>query len=876
MHARVAGIAAVAIAGLCAVPAHAKPDPMKQIAALQAIKRDLSPGERKLDSRMAVALRSKQALPPEVDIAVRDAKADLLSRLQRLGANVRYVSPRTGAIRAKLPASALRTVAGWKEVARIDPAGRSITAHIGPITTTKEQRAERVEAQLRAAVVTSEGVRAHAADTARAASKITGVGVKLCVLSNGVDSLAASQATGELPAVDILPGQAGSGDEGTAMLEIIHDVAPGAELGFATATRSEAAFADNIRALRAQAGCDIIVDDILYLHEAPFEDGVIAQAVNAVTADGALYFSSAGNEGNTLDGTSGNYEGDFRGSGRGVGKFVGEAHDFDPGAPVQVFEPLSEDSDFDIPITLWWADRLGAATDDYDLYLFDDEGTLVDFAQDVQDGDDDPFEILGTGFGGPLRVAVVRYSGDAKYFQLSALSGRFESVAGTPAWVTPGVTRGHSAAVQAFSVAAAPAFEPLPFDLEPGDPPNPSGPFPGVFTAAQQPERFTSDGPRRVFFPAPAVRQKPDITAADGVSTSVPDFSPFFGTSAAAPHAAAIAGLVLSGNPGATYADLKEAFDATALDLAPAGVDTRTGHGLLRADTLLGYTGGTPQPLVKPQAPDVTPLTGDGDPYVEPGETARLRLPVANVGDGTATGVSVTVSTGDPLATVTPRNQSYGDLYPGVTRAQDFTLSLAPSYPLGKRVRLTVRVTFAGVLSPTAETFSLLTGQPASTPKTFSYSGPAVPIPDNSDVGASVTIPVSGVGYASKLRFSIDGTACTTTAGAVTVGIDHTFVGDLTGTLRSPSGAEARLFQRSGGGGNNLCKVVFDDAAARAFSSVIASEAPFTGTWRPFEPLSGLLDASTDGNWTFRVTDSANADTGSIRAVTIELTGFTS
>ena len=363
------------------------------------------------------------------------------------------------------------------------------------------------------------------------------------------------------------------------MLEILHDVAPGAELGFATADNSEASFADNIRALRSELGCDVIVDDYLYFHESPFEDGEIAQSVNAVTADGALYFSSAGNEGNTLDGTSGNYEGDFRGAGRGVGKFVGEAHDFDPGPAVQLFEPISDDSSAGVPVTLWWANQLGAATDDYDLYLFDDTGAVINFSQDTQDGDDDPFEILGTptfGWEG-LRVAVVRYSGAPKYFQLSALGSRFESVAGLPAWVTPGVTRGHSAAAQAFSVAAAPAASPLPFDLEPGDPPNPSGPFPGVFTAAQLPERFTSDGPRRMFFPAPVTRAKPDITAADGVNTSVTGFKPFFGTSAAAPHAAAIAGLVLSGNPGATYADLKDAFDATALDLAPAGFDSRTG-----------------------------------------------------------------------------------------------------------------------------------------------------------------------------------------------------------------------------------------------------------------------------------------------------------
>ena len=141
-----------------------------------------------------------------------------------------------------------------------------------------------------------------------------------------------------------------------------------------------------------------------------------------------------------------------------------------------------------------------------------------------------------------------------------------------------------------------------------------------------------------MFFPAPAVRPKPDFTAADGVSTSLGDFSPFFGTSAAAPHAAAIAALVLSGNPGATSAEVRAAFSATALDLAPAGIDNRTGGGLLRADRVLAYTGTTPQPLVHAGAPVVAVTSGDGDAYLEPGETGTLTLPVTNDGDGTATG----------------------------------------------------------------------------------------------------------------------------------------------------------------------------------------------------------------------------------------------
>jgi hypothetical protein len=77
--------------------------------------------------------------------------------------------------------------------------------------------------------------------------------------------------------VQVVPGQAGSGDEGTAMLEIVHDLAPGAQLYFATAVNSDASFAANILALKNTYGCDVIVDDVTYLAEGAFQDGPIAQ-----------------------------------------------------------------------------------------------------------------------------------------------------------------------------------------------------------------------------------------------------------------------------------------------------------------------------------------------------------------------------------------------------------------------------------------------------------------------------------------------------------------------------------------------------------------------------------------------------------------------
>src|SRR5207249_1642733 len=175
--------------------------------------------------------------------------------------------------------------------------------------------------------------------------------------------------------------------EGTAMLEIIHDLAPGAQLYFATAFNGITSFAQNIRDLRT-AGCDIIVDDVFYFAETPFQDGqssgvisntnagVIIQAVKDVTAAGALYFSSAGNSGNLNDNTSGVWEGDFVDGGPAGPPLppgeTGELHAFpDP----QNFNPTTATNGN--PINLYWSDPLGASSNDYDLFRLTSTGTTV-------------------------------------------------------------------------------------------------------------------------------------------------------------------------------------------------------------------------------------------------------------------------------------------------------------------------------------------------------------------------------------------------------------------------------------------------------------------------------------------------------------------
>ncbi|MEV6244412.1 S8 family serine peptidase [Lentzea sp. NPDC051838] len=914
---------AVLLAALTAV-APANADPVKasksitdrtaaQIAALQSIKKSLTQAESKVDSALVVEARKRtqvgtSALPQVqtgvavtsksttlVDIRAKQYSQDLVNAVRAAGGQIQAVSEENRTVRAEVPVAKVAEIAGRSDVARVEKGSDAMTQDVKnkrdnksrkqqPSKADKAKEIERRLAEKQMSVQAakvSESDKAHAAEQARGSFHVTGVGVKLCALSDGINSVGVSQAAGELPAVDVLPGQQGSGDEGTAMLEILHDIAPNAELGFATAFNGDASFADNIKKLRFQLGCDVIVDDVIYFNESPFQDGIIARAVDAVAADGALFFSSAGNQGNVADGTAGHWEGQFVDSGVGVGKFAGTAHDFNPDPNAkQLFNPLSNFSG-DTPVTLHWADPLGQSFNDYDLYLVNAQGNVVTFSQNNQDGTQDPFERLNTPASSTgTRLAVVKFRGDDKYIDLSLFGGRFaDSNDGLKKFVTPGMTRGHSAAKGAISVAAAPAGNALPFDLEPGDPANPKGPFPNAYDSTQKPERFTSDGPRKTFFapdgtPLAETRQKPDITAADGVTTSVPGFAPFFGTSASAPNAAAIAGLILSGNPTLKPADVKEALVATAIDIVESGVDNRTGAGIVMADKALAYTGASPQALAKAQRPTIV-NDADGSAFLKPGTTATVTVPVANNGDGTAASTSVVLTTPTAGVTIAPRSKFYGNIDVGQTVSNTYKVTVPATAGLGSAVKLEARVTFAGSTSPTAASFDYRVGEPSRDFKTFAYTGAPVAIPDNDVTGVSVAVPVTGVGAASSLKFSIDGATCSTVEGATTVGIDHTFVGDLTGTLTSPSGKTVTLFAKTGGSGNNLCQVVFDDSAAAPFANLGADKAPFTGSWKPASgSLASLLSDQADGTWTFKVNDTATTDKGSIRSVTLLVAGW--
>lgn len=549
------------------------PAVVAQIEALQTEKALRTPVQKRINSDLLLGAKREDPSQKEdattqnlqtnlkkdsngrvlVDIKATITEA-FSSAVQFAGGEVVNSFPEELSMRAWLPLASIETLASRDEVSFIRPA---------------------VPARTHAGKIVSQGDAAHKANLARTTFGLNGSGVKVGVLSDSVDHLSTSQASGELGPVTVLPGQQGSGNgEGTAMLEIVHDLAPGASLYFATADGSPASFANNIKALR-NAGCDIIVDDVGYLNEAPFQDDVISRAVNTVTANGALYFSSAGNAGNKRSNHSGTWEGDFVDG--GSYSQGGSYHSFGTAKYNTITSARSQ-----AYASLFWSDPLGKSANDYDLYILDSTGqTIVARSDDYQNGTSDPVEFVDQVSAGQ-RIVVVRSSGQPRFIHVDTGDAEL-------AISTAGNVRGHPAAVDAFCVAA--------MSIQSAG----GGAFLGGLTNPL--EYFSSDGPRRVFYNSNgtaltpgnlsssggAVRQKPDLTAADGVATSVPGFSPFYGTSAAAPHAAAVAALVKSYKPDLTPALMRKVLISSALDVAPAGTDEASGAGIVMALNAIQY-----------------------------------------------------------------------------------------------------------------------------------------------------------------------------------------------------------------------------------------------------------------------------------------------
>jgi hypothetical protein len=899
----------------------------QQINALLKEKYARNTAQKKMSSQLIYAIKAQRGEPMTAGGEVRtmrsvmdivklndrrqvlvDIKAavsrQLLANIEKLGGEIKYSSEKAGSIRALLPLDILEELAGAQAVKSISPAAMAVTnrqvvgsgmngtaspLRIGGFRPNFDQRAMNVRAHLPAALarvgrkiqgpvtnagsISSLGDVAHNAAAARNFFGVNGTGVKIGVLSDSVDFLAESVASGNLPPdVTVLPGQSGVPGigEGTAILEIIHDLAPGAKLFFATAFISIGSFADNIRALRA-AGCDIIVDDIIYFVESPFHDDIVSTAVEEVVADGALYFSSAGNEGNQNDGTSGTWEGDFKDSGATLPSLPGGTlHDFGNGA-ISNFVTVSSPN----VLTLHWSDPLDASDNDYDLFVMDRTlTTVVAASTTVQDGDDDPIELTLGALAG-TRVLIFKADGAE---QRAIHVNNFRGGLGV---TTTGTIRGHAAAPGGYAVAA------IDVALAGG------GSFPGGPTNFV--ESFSADGPRRIFYKSDGtpftpgnllfssrggeVRRKPDLTAADGVATSVPNFLTFFGTSASAPHAAAIAALLKSARPRLTQNRIRQVLTGTAIDIETPGVDRDSGAGIVDAFGALQFIGAAPAPTLNLGTVTATEVGGDGDGFIEPGEGGTLTVALTNVGGATALGVSATLTTSVPGITITSASSFYSNIGSNgqsASNAVPFAFTLADTAPCALAIDFTLTVNYANSTDgPVPLTFNVQTGEPQTT--VISYAGPPVVIP--TFVTTAIPIEVSGLSSAiGDLNFSFGGTSCTSAEGATTVGLDHTWVGDLVITLTSPQGTSVTLMNQPGGfnnSGNNFCNTVLDDSATAPIQGILIAGAPYTGTFKPANPLAAFTGQNGNGVWTLSVTDVFPADVGNVRAFSLTFRTFT-
>ena len=424
-----------------------------------------------------------------------------------------------------------------------------------------------------------------------------GSGYRIGVLSdsyNNLNGAAAGIASGDLPATVLVLQDRTTGkgtDEGRAMIELLHDLAPGASKAFSAVFRGEGDFANQVLRLAdpAVGNCKIIVDDVAYLEEPVFQDGVVAQAINDVTNRlGVAYFGSAGNQADA----SSEYVGpDFVPLGG-----AGSAADlnFNPAGPADTRQAIRVPKGKHLLLTLQWSDPFyttaGVKTD-LDVYLIkaraaaaSQQGDTVARSNDDNLASQTPVETLSytaaaadtlfdlvisrrAGTANPVRVKDIFY-GD------NILPSEYLTHSSTVA--------GHHTALGNIAVAASPSYSRLAV------------------------ESFTSKGgPTILFNPdgsplaAPTVRAKPDFSAIDGVSNTFfgqqfPNHDPndgflFFGTSAAAPNAAAVAALLRQANPGMTPADLNARLQSTARDINTPGYDYFAGAGLINAyDAIFG------------------------------------------------------------------------------------------------------------------------------------------------------------------------------------------------------------------------------------------------------------------------------------------------
>jgi hypothetical protein len=421
-------------------------------------------------------------------------------------------------------------------------------------------------------------------------------------------------------------------DEGRAMLQIVHDVAPGAGLAFYTADNSEADFANGILALQA-AGATVEADDTGYYDEPFFQDGLLAQAIDTVEAEGVAYFSAAGNGGSlAYENTSPSFP-TLSSSSPTAGQYL---LNFDPsGAHSYLSLPVTIASLFPgdaVALVLEWdqpyvtgSPDSGGATSQLNLcvtgatsqYLIsDNDGDVVTSCTGLNGIGHDPVQVLilanpadasGSTNATSLNVLVSLSSGSLPPGRIKLVvedSSQGSTINELSQYSSGPTIQGHPSATGAMAVGAA-FFPETPR----------CGPSPAVL------EYFSSQGGDPILFSSagarlatPQIRTKPDIVGPDGVNTTFfgypiadsgqsdnstvtqcannSSYPSYFGTSAATPHLAGVAALMLQANRALTPTTIYAAMRSSASPMGSPSPNDFSGSGFVQADMALAAAGG--------------------------------------------------------------------------------------------------------------------------------------------------------------------------------------------------------------------------------------------------------------------------------------------
>ncbi len=481
-----------------------------------------------------------------------------------------------------LPRTALDTVAALDFVRRVTP----------PLYA--EPQAGRVQ---------TEGDAIHRADRLRAVG-ITGRGVRVGAISDGALDWQAVRDAGELPS-DVSILSPGDGYEGTALLEIVHDLAPDAKLAFCsgrpTSPQTLLEFADCASRLVDEFHADVIVDDVNFLSTPYFEDGVDAIAVDEAIAKGAVWVSAAANFGDS------HFQSAFLDAGDPL-----HSHDFGGGdVTMPVHVPLGG-----LNVYLQWANPFESVTDDYAVCIVDG-GDSNDGSCSSRLDPAAPFEVLflpcTTATACDLEIAIRLEGGEPR--EVEIFFTQRQGYGPTAYGSARDSVFGHAAARGVVSVAAINATDPGNDDVT----------------------TYSSAGPVTILFPERESRAKPDVSGIDCVSLSGAGqfHSPFCGTSASAPHVAGVAALLRSAFATASPSEIRAGLEDGAVDVGAPGFEDRGGFGRVdaerAAELLLVQVGSTPTATIVEPATDVTVRAGEAvrfagscaDPYATEGLTGH-------------------------------------------------------------------------------------------------------------------------------------------------------------------------------------------------------------------------------------------------------------